>query len=406
MKLQSKLASNGSKIMKQQILRNIEELEWRTFVYAYHPESIYNMKWANYDVDNLGEPREEMFTLLNDILDKRISGQAAKDAVHEYAEKFGDLIKLVTNKDMRCGVSATLFNFVFPGSIPQFKAMKAQEVPLKDLKYPLLAQLKYDGVRLITTISGPDRDVTFRTYNGKKVNLPMLEMRLKQAHLTNCVLDGEIVYGDGKLEDRGSISGAINSAMHGGRIDETDVVYHVFDFLTREQFETQSSKDPYDIRWDMLRGVIKVIDDPSVQLAITNEVHNAEGAQQLFEGCLAMGYEGLILKHKHHLYEFKRSKNWIKAKAIKTADLTCIGIEDGTGKYEGMIGALKCAGKVDGKDVVVKVGSGLTDMDRAIAPSYYFGQSIEIKYNSVVQDKTTEQWSLFLPRFVKVRTDK
>ena len=96
----------------------------------------------------------------------------------------------------------------------------------------------------------------------------------------------------------------------------------------------------------------------------------------------------------------------MKIKETKTADLTCHNWEPGTGKLEGLIGALVCTGEVDGKEVVVKV-AGLTVV-RASAPfeTTYAGRTIEVKYNAVIQDSKTKKYSLFLPRFSCVRFDK
>ena len=92
-------------------------------------------------------------------------------------------------------------------------------------------------------------------------------------------------------------------------------------------------------------------------------------------------------------------------KQVKTADLECFDYEEHS-KDETLIGSLRLRGVVGGKDIEVSVGSGLSDMDRHRDPDYFLGRTIEIKYNSLVQDHRTSKWSLFLPRYVMVRTDK
>jgi DNA ligase-1 len=127
---------------------------------------------------------------------------------------------------------------------------------------------------------------------------------------------------------------------------------------------------------------------------------------QIYADLIDQGLEGLILKSPKHLYTFKRSADWVKLKEIKTADLQCVDYVQGTGKYQGMIGALACEGLVEGQHVTVNVGSGLTDEDRQHHPSDFIARTIEVKYNSIIQDSITKEWSLFLPRFVMVRFDK
>jgi len=86
----------------------------------------------------------------------------------------------------------------------------------------------------------------------------------------------------------------------------------------------------------------------------------------LFTNTINQGQEGLMLKKWDSLYSFKRSNAWLKLKPVLDADLTCVDIIEGEGKYKGMVGALACEGFVDGTFVKVKVGSGLTDMDRQL----------------------------------------
>lgn len=281
------------------------------------------------------------------------------------------------------------------------KAMKAKEVPLHKLKFPMLAQLKYDGVRLITKVV--DDMPTFYTYNGKVVPLPKLCLRILNARLGNVMLDGELVHSSGKMTTRTKVSGMVNSAMHGGQILESNLSYTVFDSMTLEEFENQKCAIPYSARYGFASVCALKAD---LQIARTVKVKSIEEVQELTAQMYNDGFEGLILKPFNHLYEFKRSANWVKIKETKTADLICTDVTPGTGKYDCMIGALVCEGKVEGKDVIVKAGSGLNDADRALPAAHYIGKTVELKYNSVTQDQRTGQWSLFLPRFVAVRFDK
>jgi len=404
MNLINNLKATNSRIQKEIILANISNLEWRMFSYAYHPDSIYHMKCRMVDMEDLGEPTEKMFDLLDKIVNKEISGNDAKMKVKNFAGQYGNLIRLIVNKDLDCGVTATLFNKVYPGAIPQFKVQLAKEVPLTKVDFPVLAQLKYDGVRLIALVE--DRKCTFKTRNGKVVNLPELQAAIEWLPFDNYILDGEVVLETGKQEDRTKISGMINSAMHGGTIDEEEVVLHCFDTMPLSDFNSVKCDKPYSERFAILRTMLIATEDKHIQLAFTNEVHNAESVTTLYQGALTLGYEGLVLKYSNHLYTFKRSKDWIKIKEVKDADLKCTAIQEGTGKYKDMIGALVCKGTVEDKEVTVNVGTGLSDVERSMDDIEFIGETIEVQYNTVIEDTKTGQWSLFLPRFVCIRTDK
>ena len=404
MNLLEALNRSNSKLHKEACLKGIPYLYWKTFVYAYNPYYNYGMTFSDVNMDNIGEPCEEMFALLDKLKDKETTGNEAKLRVQIFAESNGDLIKLVINHDLRCGVSATIFNKVHNGSIPQFNVQLAKEVPLANLTYPLLAQLKYDGVRLVTIVD--NGEVKFFTRNGKEVNLPKLKEIIASAPAINYILDGEIVIGTGLSADRTSVSGMINSAMHGGAIDEGKLVYHVFDTMSLSEWNANRCLRQYSARYVHVKDILRLINNPAVLVAPTNEVYNSDAALELYTQAINLQYEGLVLKHASHYYTFKRSKDWIKVKEIRTADLKCTGILGGTGKYSDMIGALICEGVVEGKQVRVDVGSGLTDVERSMSDSAFLLQTIEVKYNMVIQDSRTNEYSLFLPRFNGIRFDK
>ena len=56
----------------------------------------------------------------------------------------------------------------------------------------------------------------------------------------------------------------------------------------------------------------------------------------------------------------------LKAKPFIEVSLTVVGVEGGTGRNEGKLGALICEGEDDGKFIKTNVGSGLSDTDREV----------------------------------------
>jgi DNA ligase-1 len=116
------------------------------------------------------------------------------------------------------------------------------------------------------------------------------------------------------------------------------------------------------------------------------------------------GGEGVIVKPTGGDYRCTRSRNWLKIKDQQTVDAPIIGLEEGTGKYQGMLGAVI----VDLEGVEVRVGSGFTDEERkrlwddahADEP-WSYNRLIEIEYH-----EKTPDGSLRHPRFVRFRDDK
>ena len=50
-----------------------------------------------------------------------------------------------------------------------------------------------------------------------------------------------------------------------------------------------------------------------------------------------------MLNTARGLYQHKRTNDLLKFKKVQTVDLYVVGIVEGTGKYEGMVGSLDCA---------------------------------------------------------------
>jgi ATP-dependent DNA ligase len=133
------------------------------------------------------------------------------------------------------------------------------------------------------------------------------------------------------------------------------------------------------------------------------ECLGVEAANEVFQKLLADGHEGIILKDKSGKWEDKRTKSQIKFKGELECDLKIVALQEGTGKYENMLGAIICE-SADGV-VKVSVGSGFNDAQRQSIGNAEIGKIVAVKYNARITNKQGEQ-SLFLPIFVEVRYDK
>jgi len=398
------LITTPGAIAKKRILIKYDSADIREILkYTYDTGITYGVR-ANPTsplslTDRLEPLSTDEISLLEALRIRKLSGHAAQDAVNQSTK----LVKLILARDLQCGVAATTINKAIPGCIPQFKVQLAKEVPLSKITFPMWAQLKYDGVRLITIVD--NKNVTFKTRNGKVVHLPRLQQHIQSKLLKDCVLDGEIIVGGGSMLDRTSVSGLINSAMHGGRIDESKLSYILFDRLPLYEFYSGVCNEPYSVRYKQVSRTVELFNS-TITCAQHELVKSAIEVNEMASVLYKAGLEGLILKDPNHYYSYKRSADWIKIKETKTADLKVYTWQEGTGKYEGMIGALYCKGIVEGKEIGVFVGTGLTDEDRALPPSYYMDETVEVKYNSIIRDSKTGSYSLFLPRFVTIRLDK
>jgi len=280
----------------------------------------------------------------------------------------------------------------------------AKTVEMSSIKFPAIAELKYDGVRAYF-LRG-----RFYSRTGKEIVLPSITNSISsKEEYTDLFLDMEITLLSGKKTDRTTVSGMINSAMKGGhdKIDTSLLYFNVFDAMPADVFEAKKEIGTLKIRKFFAEEFVSRNSHLNFRMVEHWIVRNEQELARLYNEKVKSGYEGLVVKQDTSYYQFgKRSDAWSRFKPTKSADLTCVGVIAGKGKYENLIGSLVLSGVVEDKQIEVKAGSGMTDADRSKPPDYYLNQTVEVNYDSITQDKTTGEFSLFQPRFVCVRFDK
>lgn len=269
---------------------------------------------------------------------------------------------------------------------------------MKKIKFPARAERKMDGVRVMM-LNGK-----FYSRKGKEIVLPKTSETIAPIKLL--MLDLEVTLESGKVEDRPKVSGMLNSAMKGGSCDEDLLYFNIIDVMTNTLYNSREPFESYRERLKSIQIVLDTLRTEKFRPVPYRNIYNVEQLSDYYDNEVSKGYEGVVVKQYDDTYKFGRSKQWARFKETKTADLLCVYVNKGTGKYTDMIGALVLEGEVDGNTIVVKVGSGLTDYDRSFTATHFLGKTIEVKYNSITKNKDTGQKSLFLPRFVTVREDK
>jgi len=271
------------------------------------------------------------------------------------------------------------------------------------MKWPAYVQLKLDGMRFNAVVR--DGQCEFKSRNGKTIDLlGNLEQEfIDKSNGRDCVFDGELlVYDDSGFPlNRQTGNGILNKALKGtiSAAEAAMVRATVWDYIPYAYFIDGECPVEYEYRMDELYP-------PSEKISIVPNfiVNNIEEAQAKFKEYYDIGEEGIILKDPKAFWENKRSKSLIKFKGELECDLKIVDVEDGTGKYEGMLGALVCESE-DGI-IKVKVGSGFNDEDRKkIKKQDVLGKVVAIKYNARIRSKHEDE-SLFLPIFVEIREDK
>lgn len=387
----AKLRATSSTLDKKAICTELKNqmLYAKLIEYIYSPYKAYYIKGRKPNLCNVEEPTPDLFHLL-DLLNTRVlSGHAAQNSVKTWASTHGDLIYLVLDRSLGGGVSyKILTDSGF--HIPKFQVQLAKE-GTKKRHYPLYAQVKYDGVRLLYNTT----EKTFFTRSGKSFKSKTMSSWFKDFP-EGYMIDGEIVLDTNVQEDRQVVSGYITKLLSGNVIvPYNKMIYQAFDILYEKDFRDANIVPTwYTDRFNKLSSML--ISNKNVQIAKTIGVNSDIEVDTLFDQIIDSGGEGLILKRPDHKYSYKRSDDWEKLKATYSETFLVTGVEEGKGKYEGQIGALICENTKLG--IKTKVGSGLTDYLRSLNDDNFIGKSVEILFNTVTTNEKGEK-SLFLPRF-------
>ena len=420
------LADNASRNFKveqltnhnnNQTLREVVRLALDPFT------QFYIRKIPAYTPNDLSiEPISLAFALdtLFDLSNRNVTGHAAiahlKSTLEAVSPDDAKVIERIIQKDLKCGVAISTANAVWTGLLNDYPVMLCSPFEQKivdKIKFPAYVQLKMDGMRFNAIVR--DGKCEFRSRNGKEIQLLG---NLEQEFITlagniDCVFDGELMVmhpDDTQFMDRQSGNGILNKANKGTiSVTEAAMVHAtVWDVIPYVLFSDGYCGTPYATRFSSLKTIIDKIPAPNkkIWLVASDIVENMDQANAKFEEYLGLGLEGIILKDGSGVWEDKRAKHQIKFKGELECDLKIVAVEQGSGKYAGMLGSLVC----ESSDGVIKVnvGSGLNEEQRINLwhiKEEILDRIVAVKYNMRIKNKVGEE-SLFLPIFIELRDDK
>jgi len=398
------LRKTRSRNKKIEVLKKYEDYPgWKKYLfYVYDPHSNYYINSVAdstfYSIDEYDSVNIiDMFDALDILSSRTFTGNLAKDFAINCSRDFGELFRLVLKGSINAGITVKTINKVYNNCIPVFECMLGKSK--EDFKLPIICSTKFDGVRVLIMVNNGIVNIFTRTGKLLEIKSLIKEMKLQP----DGWYDGELVSGDGLTSGRTRISGEVNKVIKGTSTEIKDYTYMVFDYVELGDWANKICKIRFKNRQDFL--IDNLIETDNIKRVAQHYYHDRESIENLFANRIKNGFEGLILRYPEDYYEWKRSDRLIKMKSKITAELKCYAVEEGKGKYANMIGALHCKGIVDGFEIDTKVGTGLSDYDRDQSEDFYKGCGIEVEYNSIVSDKNTGKYSLFLPVFKRMIGD-
>lgn len=369
------------------------------------------------DADGAGITWDSFSLAVTGLVNRTVTGNTARDMIHTMMksatrEQWNGWYRRILIKDMRAGFSESTINKVVIKAnqdhyaIPVFSCQLAHDSANHEnkLRGPKLIDVKLDGVRVLTVVR-PDGRVDQYSRNGKElVNFPHVKAQLAAvAHTFTepMVLDGEIM--------SGSFQDLMKQIHRKSSAQANDAVLNLFDIVPLEAFEQGRYAVSQADRSARLQEWYRSLDELTNVAVVEQELvdlDTAEGQARFKEintMAVELGYEGIMAKDPDAPYECKRTTAWLKLKPFIEVSLAVIGIEEGTGKNAGKLGAFICEGTDDGKLIRVNVGSGFSDTQRE---DYFtdevIGEIVEVRADAVTRNQDGS-YSLRFPRFLHFR---
>ena len=373
-------------------------------------------------VDGFGLTWEEFTQLTTALANRELTGNNALTAIEQARKtstklQWNHWYRRILIKDLRCGVSEKTVNTVVKRAnkpvyeIPVFSCQLAHDSANHDGKLAgaKLIEVKLDGVRVITIVY-PSGQVDQYSRNGKElVNFPHIKEQIarhSRSFTEPVVLDGEVM--------SASFQDLMKMVHRKSDVKSDDAVLNLFDIITLKEFRAgagiyrQIDRSVSLATWynqvaDSMPNVT-VVGQEQVDLDIpAGQARFLQINQEAIDG----GYEGIMVKNPLGVYECKRTINWLKLKPYIEVSLTVVGVEEGTGRNVGKLGALICEGEDSGKRIKVNVGSGFSDSDRDVywtSRDEVLGQIVEVRADAATKSQDSEEtWSLRFPRFLRFR---
>lgn len=369
--------------------------------------------------DGQGLPWAAFKQLADDLANRNLTGNAAKEAIElclgaaKQAE-WNDWYRRILIKDLRCGVSEKTVNNVVGKkhkayAVPVFTCQLAHDSTNHESKVcgTKLIEVKLDGVRVLTIVY-PNGQVDQFSRNGKELlNFGHIKDQFAKTvtGLTEpVVFDGEVM--------SSSFQDLMTQVHRKSNVEANDAVLHLFDFIPLKDFQKGKWANIQEQRSEKLKAWKDLWAEETPNIAVLDhervDLDSPEGKKRFKEinqKAIDGGYEGIMIKDPKAGYECKRSVSWLKLKPFIEVSLTVVGVEEGTGKNVGKLGAIICEGNDDGKDITVNVGSGFTDAHRNdywASRNKMFGQVVEVRADAITQNQDGT-YSLRFPRFLRFR---
>jgi DNA ligase-1 len=393
---------------KHQALSGLAGEQLRLAMEALNPRRIFNVKKFDMPATyaTVDAPLSFFFTMLDQLADRSLSGNAARDAVTEtlarYTAHTAKALTRVLLKDLKCGATSNTFIKLYPNAgFVSFELMLAGKIDEKPeiirktdklltpavlekkygLRFPVLGEAKYDGNRALCRVV--DGKVEFISRSG----LPMEWLNVADTQAMReihqeaqawetyigqpVVIDGEIL--GQTFQETARARGSDNIWAR------ENLKMYVFDCMTVDEWDRQSCRKKQYQRSSECEQIIEILQCLRLVKSKYRLCHSISELKHFYTEVLQDGInpdgelnglgEGLIIKNWDGLYEFDRSRNWWKWKPTLTVDLRIDGFELGKpgSKNANKMGNLLLSGKDENGRIIITSCGGFKVTNPSLA---------------------------------------
>ncbi|HUJ14318.1 MAG TPA: DNA ligase D [Thermoanaerobaculia bacterium] len=289
---------------------------------------------------------------------------------------------------------------------PPMLATLASEPPADDANW--IYETKYDGFRALTAIAGGRMAMWSRNELDLAPRFPLIAEAMKKIKVKDAVLDGEIV----ALDDKGVPRFQL---LQQG--EQREVIF-IFDLLWLD------GRDLRNQSYEQRRAALeKLLRRPPARVRLSEQI--ALPGREALKRAAARGEEGIVAKRKTSMYEGRRSKEWLKVKALNEQEFIIVGWQPSTHSSK-EIGSLHLAVRGDDGELhyAGKVGTGFSakmrvwlkdELSKDVVPQKIVSDAPRIRDATWVRPRLVGQvafteWTadnrLRHPSFLGLREDK
>ena len=416
------VSSTNDKVTE--LAKYLEDPVFRKVVqYAYNQGWSYNLKDVDFVEESTATEIDKIFEYLDFLKQKGGATNVEKakfNWICSIDKETVEVVSRICKKDLRAGFKFKTISKAKKGIVEEVPYQRCStEDEIHRVHYPAMAQKKADGMfvygfpwkenEIFTTRYGS----TFHLYGYLKQEL--LELLNGEKYVT--VGEFLVIDEDGKVLDRKTGNGILNSFIQGGGSEEIAerIIYVMWGLIPFEHYEKKFSPITYAQMFPKLCDMVDKFLAKNypvgglgpIEVIPYEIVHSEEEARDFYKRMREQGFEGAVLKDLSEIWKPTTSRRFIKLKNRGFAEFRIVKALPGTkGKqYEHCLGSLVV--RTEDSGIITEIGKGFSKEERELGIEWWDSHIDDIvtcSFESVITDKTNRQTKkLFLESFEETR---